>query len=257
MYNIKFCVLCKTEAEYKSVNNMDTEYYCKCPNCGGYFVTEQFIKFHEYNIPLHLLSGYVREKNEIGVKDIHVTCDNYNDILNSSLMPRLLNDKVDKLVQYMYRKTGYFGENVSINNSIEFAICYALNQVELRSIISLLQELKYIKLDTIGGDKDGYVLTYEGIKYAVELDKKVKTSNIAFVAMWFNEKMNNIYKNAIEPAIEIDKKYKAFKMDNHEHNNDITDEINCRYKKLQIPCCRFNWVSSRCLLRSWFCKRVR
>ncbi len=42
--------------------------------------------------------------------------------------------------------------------------------------------------------------------------------------MWFDESMDNIYENAIKPAIE-EAGYEPYRIDKREHNNKIDDEI--------------------------------
>jgi len=46
----------------------------------------------------------------------------------------------------------------------------------------------------------------------------------AFVAMWFSHETNEYFENAIKPAIEHDGT-KCVRIDLHEHNNKICDEI--------------------------------
>ena len=51
--------------------------------------------------------------------------------------------------------------------------------------------------------------------------------------MWFSTEMNDIYETTFKPTIEA-VGFSPFRVDNHQHNNDITDEIiagikNCRF----------------------------
>ena len=70
-------------------------------------------------------------------------------------------------------------------------------------------------------------LTFKGLQHASNIEKLMVSSNSVFVAMWFGDEMTRIYENAIKPAIESEEvgSFKAFRVDTHEHNNDITDEI--------------------------------
>jgi nucleoside 2-deoxyribosyltransferase len=58
----------------------------------------------------------------------------------------------------------------------------------------------------------------------MEMQKSGRTSSLVFVAMWFAEQMNDIYDNAIEPAIRA-AGYKPIRVDRIEHVNRIDDEI--------------------------------
>ncbi len=55
-------------------------------------------------------------------------------------------------------------------------------------------------------------------------------SNVAFVAMWFSEAMQLAWVNAIYPGI-LQAGYKPFRIDRHEHNNRIDDEIIASIRK--------------------------
>jgi hypothetical protein len=56
-----------------------------------------------------------------------------------------------------------------------------------------------------------------------------------FVAMWFNEEMDRVYSEVIEPAIK-ETGYESFRIDRHDHNNRIDDEIlaNIRTSKFLV-----------------------
>lgn len=47
----------------------------------------------------------------------------------------------------------------------------------------------------------------------------------AFVAMWFDPSRKIYFDEGFRPAIEDDKKTKAFRIDNKEHNRKVDDEI--------------------------------
>ena len=50
-------------------------------------------------------------------------------------------------------------------------------------------------------------------------------TNQVFVAMWFDNQMDEIYTNGIKAGIEESGHYKAKKINDVEHNNKICDEI--------------------------------
>jgi len=70
----------------------------------------------------------------------------------------------------------------------------------------------------------------QGWKKIDELEKTYSDSEPkAFVAMWFHPSMDEIWENGIKAGIqaekEIGKLFKARRIDDKEHNNDICDEI--------------------------------
>lgn len=69
-------------------------------------------------------------------------------------------------------------------------------------------------------------LTTEGLKYQEEKKRNRINSKQCFVAMWFDKKMEKIYKAYIKPAIEeTDAKFEPIKINDVHHNNDINDQI--------------------------------
>lgn len=75
-------------------------------------------------------------------------------------------------------------------------------------------------------------LTNDGLRYQDKKRKNCLNSKQCFVAMWFDDSMENIYKNYIKPAIEnSDGKFNAIKINDVDHTNDINDEIIAQIKK--------------------------
>lgn len=220
------CIVCGTDAA-KSFNGGIFHYVC--PNCGKFCVSHDFedrdIDVHE-KIAKHLLSGYIREQNEHGKDDTLISNKNVFDILSSPIIPKSIEEKEQKFLLALERRTKYLSQPVKDNEMHSPSICYAYNKQESQAIIRALTSNELIK--SLGTVAEGYALTYKGLKEAQELKLSVGNSAFAFVAMWFNDKeMKDAFESAIKPAVKIatDKQLSAFRVDNKEHNNDITDEI--------------------------------
>jgi len=67
-------------------------------------------------------------------------------------------------------------------------------------------------------------LTMNGYKHLEKLKDANPNSDQAFVAMWFDDAMNDAWENGFEPAI-VDAGYKPMRIDRKEHINKIDDEI--------------------------------
>ena len=67
-------------------------------------------------------------------------------------------------------------------------------------------------------------LTVEGYTRLAELEKRDTQSSRAFVAMWFDKSMEDLWEYGIKPGIE-DAGYEAVRIDRKEHVNKIDDEI--------------------------------
>ena len=81
-------------------------------------------------------------------------------------------------------------------------------------------------------------LTPEGVKRLEELGTKAVNSEQAFVAMWFDEPVDEAYEKGIEPAIR-DAGYRPLRIDKKEHNNKIDDEIIREIRRSRFVVCDF------------------
>lgn len=206
----------------------------QCTRCGVFQTDYTFARQMSGTLSISdkaMLSGYVREMNSLSKDEVSITIGNYNDILSSSLIPRSINAKMDKLILYIYRNTAALGKKIRLLANVDYPICYALTPDEFSELLLVLVSLGYVTSNV------GIIsITYKGMEYAERISRKSSLSNSVFVAMWFAPEMTSVYESAIKPAIEAKEcgSYKAFRVDNHEHNNDITDEIIAGIKE-----CRF------------------
>lgn len=225
------CIVCDMEAS-KTYLGSTIKYECK--NCGNFLVSRSFedrdIDIHT-KIDKYLLSGYIREQNEYGKVDAIITNENVFDILGSPFIPKCIEEKEQKILLALERRTKYLSQAVNDPAMHYPAICYAYDKVELRALIRSIIGAELVKSGT---NAEGYTLTYKGLKEAQKLKYEVSLSDFAFVAMWFNDmEMRDAYSVAIEPAVKIasEGQINAFRVDRKEHNDDITDEIIAGIKK--------------------------
>jgi len=219
------CLLCEYEAERYGLGSLEMRCRYVCPNCGTFLVTSLYERTFN-GLQKHLISGYVREKYD-NDEEAYITTENVGSIMDSPLIPRSPIEKLDKLLLWYYKKSDSFGKLIKV--SPYPAICYAVDKVELDGLYSHAVEHKHFLLlhnDLPQIDEDQYILVpMETHQYCRELLNNGHVSNTAFVAMWFAKELDDAYNNAIIPALEEDCKFKAVRVDNIEHNNDITDEI--------------------------------
>ena len=220
------CIICETDAIKSHINGV---FDYECPNCGKFCVSHDFedrdVDIHE-KIAKHLLSGYIREQNEYGKEDTLISNKNVFDILSSPIIPKSIEEKEQKFLLALERRTKYLSQPVKDGVIFSSAISYSYNDNEAKAIRRSLVGKGMIK--SSGNSSGGCALTYSGLKEAQKLKLAVSNSAFAFVAMWFNdEEMKGAYESAIKPAVQIatEGQLTASRVDNKEHNNDITDEI--------------------------------
>ena len=105
------------------------------------------------------------------------------------------------------------------------AISYTENR-DWDNFIIYLSEKNFIRHNS---SLLSYSVTIEGQEFLKEKRKNQESKKV-FVAMWFNEKVNFIYEQAVEPAIR-ECSYDPVRIDRVEHNNIIDDEIIANIKQ--------------------------
>ena len=81
-----------------------------------------------------------------------------------------------------------------------FAQSESTSDDEVAFFLNYFKEQEWIEISSQGAW--GCVLKATGYAYLAELEKVVVDSSQAFVAMWFHESMENVYRHGIEPGIE-------------------------------------------------------
>lgn len=221
------CILCNNDAKIIGLGALDSQYRYVCPNCGTFRVSDVFndrdADTHG-GLPKHLLAGYAREMTD-SRKEAYFATDTIQSLLDSPLIPQSLVERMDKLLLWYYKQSDFFGKSIKISDAP--AICYAVNKQELENLYELVIN-KYLFGFVTGrqlfnGDQSVH-LSLQGHQHCKDLLSSKRHTLNAFVAMWFSDDVSSAYSNAIAPAIE-ECGFRPVRVDNVEHNNDITDEI--------------------------------
>lgn len=137
--------------------------------------------------------------------------------------------RIDRLLEFFDYKSKEIGQNVGYkfeevgtedgDNSLEaLAWTESLKQDEVWFLTNCLLEKKFIS----GGPK--WRIEPDGYGRLDEMKYSLTPSAQGFVAMWFDQDMNEIYQKGFYSA--IDKAgYKPMRIDRKEHSNKIDDEI--------------------------------
>ena len=147
------------------------------------------------------------------------------------LMPKRLDLALTWLVLHSPKINDYpLGDEESVWSFLAFSHCQGEPMPELTSgeangiLRALCQEglVEYFPENTRASHR--LVVTHKGYARYEELQRKSVDSSQAFVAMWFEEEMKEVYNKAIAPAIE-EAGYKPVRIDHVPHNRKIDDEI--------------------------------
>lgn len=150
-----------------------------------------------------------------------------------------IGERATKILHELVRKSPALGSVHDINLSKMpdaarwMGVSWSTSAGEVAYLISnyLIEELRYVSAMVPRALNQNFpdrfislALTPPGYAYLESLRQAVHDSQIGFCAMWFDPALNDLWLKALEPAIRL-AGYEPKRIDKHEHNNKIDDEI--------------------------------
>ncbi len=176
------------------------------------------------------LAGLTREWTELNREPLLITNENLEDLL--AVVPRRIPDRALRLLEAVSRHTKFFGQSVDIHMENDIPLAYARNLEELRQFVNYLHDEDLIKR---GPWTSGPAIDVKVTSLGFEtLEVRTPTglqSGSAFVAMWFDSSVDDVFLNGIKPAIEKDCGFRAVRIDLEEHNEDIIHRVLAEIRK--------------------------
>ncbi len=124
---------------------------------------------------------------------------------------------------------------------------------ECMTILKELSEQGLIREGLSTVEELHHILTFKSWEIINKLKSSAIDSNQAFVAMWFNQDMNDLYENGIKPAVE-DAGYMSVRIDLKEFNNKICDELIAEIKRSKFLIADFSGLRSAVFFEAGFAK---
>ena len=154
---------------------------------------------------------------------------------------RRINRRVDEILRYLESKLQRLGIGVRIclfpavtgkelteDHLIFFDLLRHSESVdsdELYNLLFHLVERRYIEQSGLKNNICGECfLTVAGYERLEEIEKPYQDSTKVFVAMWFDDSMDEVWEKGIRPAI-TEAGYEPVRIDQKKHANKIDDEI--------------------------------
>lgn len=127
------------------------------------------------------------------------------------------------------------------------------DRLECITIIQELMEQKLIKDFNSDSDGFGITLTTKCWEVIDNLQKAAIDNKKVFVAMWFDDSMNDYYKEGIKKAIE-EAGYVSVRIDLQDFNGKICDEIIAEIKRTKFLIADFSGLRSGVFFEAGFAK---
>ena len=171
------------------------------------------------------LTTWLIDRRNLGVEEPEVTGKIVRE--SKSRRPLPVYERADRLLRHIQGRVQAVGDTIKIlPSSGEDTMLLAWSEsVKMSEVAYLLHYLaKAELLDKVSPTTEKYTITPGGYAHLADLDTKAVDSKQAFVAMWFDQSMNDVYENGMEPGIR-DAGYEPIRIDRKDHNNKIDDEI--------------------------------
>jgi hypothetical protein len=194
-----------------------------CDRCGYIRITRDAVEEAARLGKLHILSAWFRRMPTAEFDVWLVKRLDVGTILADTPEYSVL-EKLDLTLKAIAEKTSEPGQRSQFTAQNDYPLVYAANPQEVFFYINELARLDFVRQES----GVATVLT-PGFRQLIEMQKSGRTSAFAFVAMWFAHSMDDVYNNAIAPAIRS-AGYKPIRVDREEHVNRIDDEIIGRIK---------------------------
>ena len=200
----------------------------RCPACGRYDVIEPLLVVQLRDSACfadkrHLLSGIARRATERGQK-VRFTSEIIDLLLASPNVPRTPIEKMDALLAGIAHKSSRFGHEVTLLDGNDYPLAFAINVEESRDLVSALRREKLVDADRAGRVGWKVALTLAGWRRVEEMSKTGARSDQAFVAMWADPSMKDVWEKGIYPALD-EMGYKPLCENWSDHSDKIDDKI--------------------------------
>ena len=252
----KRCPGCNSPAVVRHYDGGTWEF--DCTRCGTVTITdvaEDALRDRfKTSAQIANISGYFRENSGILIKERDL------DFLFELRTPSFF-EKALRIFQRIAKEFPDPGENIDINiwgagtllvkifdgNEHDFdekfisncqvvlpwlSCAWLRDGTELLYIIQrFLQDSKgFLEKGLASGD---FCITPEGWSFLMDLNQNTRGVSTAFVAMWFNPSMEEVWTEGFYPGT-ADAGYHALRIDKHQHNNRIDDEIIVKIKECKF-----------------------
>ena len=221
------CLICfDLQATKQSQSNFGG-LHVDCPRCGAYSITDEaaedwpnYLK-RTRELQIACASGWIRDHQSIRIttKDL--------DALAESTRPTV-QERALSVLRLLERKSVLSGERVPFITSESkkelLGISYSIDDSEIHFLGSVVLAEQNLVNDFSTMGLPAYAISPRGYAYLDESRKMHSDSRIGFCAMWFNDEVRTLWSQGIEPAI-ASAGYLPMRIDRHEHNNRIDDEI--------------------------------
>ena len=231
------CPLCNFQCKIDCNNPSDLNkwFTINCSICGIYKLEDGAISIlNKRKDYLYIISGVTRKYFEhstfLIISKSILSDDSKFQAEFLSKTPKSVSEKASLLLQYIARKSKHPGDEIIVNSLIDYPICFCKNHQELTFYIKHLIQIEFISQKSETNANYHLFITASGWQEIDNLTKRNHESKQAFIAMWFDESMDEIFTNGIL-SLEEETGFKMLRIDQKHFNDKICDHIIAEIKQ--------------------------
>ncbi|MBP7792400.1 MAG: hypothetical protein KA120_04995 [Candidatus Goldbacteria bacterium] len=218
--NIK-CKFCDSSVKIISAINFVKEVDCLI--CGNYKISFKFSKIQTEIEKRHLISGYIRNNQEIFKNKIIE--EDVIKKLEKELIEPDINEQINMILEFYDKNKKYKGDYIELKLNCDFSLFYCKNYKELFYILDQILKMDLItsnsELNELYTEQFQFKLTYKGIQRLYEIKKRNKESLKCFVAMSFEDEYDDIFTEGIQKIFEEDEDLKRTEIKPYRVDKDL------------------------------------
>lgn len=199
-----------------------------CPACGRYTVTVvALIRGLIDPDRKHLLSAATRQASDAG-RPLTLTTENIPSLVDSISSLATPLESLNRTLLLLSKKQQRADAFVALDYKHDYPLVFAHDGRELEYFSETLVDQGLVQaarsLKEFSDAARTIRLTPEGWLRVLELEKTQRDSDQAFVAMWFDNSLDDIWENGFKPALKATG-FHPYRVDRDEHNDKIDDRI--------------------------------
>lgn len=218
--NVHACPICeRTDVTMLGqVENLDAFAYI-CPRCGKFQIdTLAPLELADKSeLERGLLTIAVRAASDAG-HPASLDAHSVPRLIQSAPRNRSLFEAVDRTLLLLAGRVDRFRSPAPFNKAVDYPLVYGRSEQEMNDYLVAADELGFL-------DIHKSVISLDGWRRIEELRATAPRSHQAFVAMWFDEQLDEAWIDGFEKGIEETNYYHAIRVDSVEHNDKIDDRI--------------------------------
>jgi len=201
-----------------------------CPRCGHYvidMISAGHMLATELKGKRHFLAGVSRSRTDRSQKPTQLTEETLRALLAEAPLDRTLPEYVDSLLVYLAGKADRYWTPIVFDKERDYPLLFMRDAKDMNSfVISASKDFGYLDVQP-----NETRITTKGWERIEHLRSTRPDSRQAFVAMWFDPSMDEVWTKGFVPAIDDTKYYTPIRMKSLEHNDRIDDRIMAEIKR--------------------------